>query len=679
MADDGRGTFSTDSTKSSFLATAASLTCSSSAGKVIIDSTADTLAWCSSGGSTVKQAALGDDNGAATLSPLLAGRSGTGNDTTLSNSADGTIYGSTITAKSLILRANSADTTTGKIELDAPQVNLWKDFPSTIGASVPLLRSAPTATITGGNSYVMVEAAPVLSIADTSASTYFHAGGSVDRTGTLGSTLYQVTGFDLSTLFTSSTSAGPLFQDGFYSHVTVDQLSGTAIQNIYQPIDVLVKSTYKAEAGASLTIGQTTGVDINPTWGVSGGGTFTGTTFSAFKLHTPNKAGGTLSLPTYIGLDLEDLKISDVTDAIAIRSVGTTTSVRVAGPARFGAIGAPTSGKALDAQGDTYIGGYLDLGDNVADVSGSTTFGILDMQPTVDMSSSGAFYGIDFSPITAFSSNGTMAAFHYGPTVAGSGGAAIFSALLVDGTTTSTTNLFPTAFLLRHKRTYTTSTANGVPVFSLISLQDSPTISSTATSGTSTLGKHDAVQSDLQLTMNGSGGTMTLPDDIGLEIAGTYTNTAGTLNVTRRTGVKYSEVTTSGTVGLVDNIGYDVGPLTKGTGVVAGIRNASRTIYTPTTQAIAAATDTITCDTTIKKFTTFTGTNAMTSNPTIADGTTGQVCTLENVDATGTDCITLTDATKGMQLAGNDTLCPNDTITLFYDGTDWVELDRSDN
>jgi hypothetical protein len=49
------------------------------------------------------------------LATLLAGRAGTGNDTTLSTSADGTLYGSTTTAMDLILRANSADLTTGEV------------------------------------------------------------------------------------------------------------------------------------------------------------------------------------------------------------------------------------------------------------------------------------------------------------------------------------------------------------------------------------------------------------------------------------------------------------------------------------------------------------------------------------------------------------------------------------
>lgn len=55
----------TASTEANFIANAASVTCSSSAGRLIVDSTADTLAYCSSGGSTQKWAALGDDSGDA--------------------------------------------------------------------------------------------------------------------------------------------------------------------------------------------------------------------------------------------------------------------------------------------------------------------------------------------------------------------------------------------------------------------------------------------------------------------------------------------------------------------------------------------------------------------------------------------------------------------------------------
>lgn len=159
-------------------------------------------------------------------------------------------------------------------------------------------------------------------------------------------------------------------------------------------------------------------------------------------------------------------------------------------------------------------------------------------------------------------------------------------------------------------------------------------------------------------------------------------STDGTaVTVTTLKGFNYADVFIDGGTGtetVATQVGVDIGALANG-GTNIGLRNASTSVFTPTTQAIAAATDTITCNTTFKKFTTFTGTNALTSNPSIADGQTGQICILENVDATGTDCITLTDSTKGMQLSGNFTLCPNDTIILIYDGTDWIELSEMDN
>lgn len=60
------GTVTTNSTSTNFISNSASLSCSSSAGKLIVDSTADTLSYCSSGGSTVKYAALGNDSGEST-------------------------------------------------------------------------------------------------------------------------------------------------------------------------------------------------------------------------------------------------------------------------------------------------------------------------------------------------------------------------------------------------------------------------------------------------------------------------------------------------------------------------------------------------------------------------------------------------------------------------------------
>ena len=57
------GSLSTSSNSTDFLTNGGSLSCSSSTGKLIVDTTGGTLAWCNA--STVYQSALGDDNGKA--------------------------------------------------------------------------------------------------------------------------------------------------------------------------------------------------------------------------------------------------------------------------------------------------------------------------------------------------------------------------------------------------------------------------------------------------------------------------------------------------------------------------------------------------------------------------------------------------------------------------------------
>lgn len=131
------GTVSTASNSANFLANASSLTCSSSAGKLIVDSTADTLSWCSSGGSTVKHAALGNDSGDA------------------AGVVDGTIVNADINASAAIDVSKTAltegfalDISGNSIAFDPTEVTgpqLWGDGSGTMtwtfhtGASNPMI------------------------------------------------------------------------------------------------------------------------------------------------------------------------------------------------------------------------------------------------------------------------------------------------------------------------------------------------------------------------------------------------------------------------------------------------------------------------------------------------------------------------------------------------------------
>lgn len=103
------------------------------------------------------------------------------------------------------------------------------------------------------------------------------------------------------------------------------------------------------------------------------------------------------------------------------------------------------------------------------------------------------------------------------------------------------------------------------------------------------------------------------------------------------------------------------------------------TIETPqATQALTAVGNTITVSGTLVAF----SSNAnytLTSAPTIANGTAGQIIELLNVD-TGTDCITIQDqgglASSNLRLESPTlVLCPRDSVRLRYNATigDWVQ------
>jgi hypothetical protein len=122
----------------------------------------------------------------------------------------------------------------------------------------------------------------------------------------------------------------------------------------------------------------------------------------------------------------------------------------------------------------------------------------------------------------------------------------------------------------------------------------------------------------------------------------------------------------------------DVPALAKATTNI-GIRNASTLVETPpSAQAITAVGNTITVASAYKTISA-NGNYTLTSTPTIADGQSGQVVTIRNVD-TGTDVVTLQDqgtlASSNLRLGANTrALGPRDSIRLRYDSTvgDWVE------
>lgn len=144
--------------------------------------------------------------------------------------------------------------------------------------------------------------------------------------------------------------------------------------------------------------------------------------------------------------------------------------------------------------------------------------------------------------------------------------------------------------------------------------------------------------------------------------------TGGTGHVLKQASVGANIVT-----GLIATNNFSGGAV-DAAAIGANAVGRSELTETPTTPAIAAVTDTFTCSGFSIQFTTFAGTNVMTSDPTVADGTSGDICLITNIDGTGTDCITFPDGTTGLQLGAARTLCPNDILVLYYNGTDWLEV-----
>jgi hypothetical protein len=66
----------------------------------------------------------------------------------------------------------------------------------------------------------------------------------------------------------------------------------------------------------------------------------------------------------------------------------------------------------------------------------------------------------------------------------------------------------------------------------------------------------------------------------------------------------------------------------------------------------------------------------MTSNPQIANGSTGQILILEGTHDTNT--VTLADG-NGLNLTGAITLGAEDILTVMYNGTDWIQVSNADN
>lgn len=339
--------------------------------------------------------------------------------------------------------------------------------------------------------------------------------------------------------------------------------------------------------------------------------------------------------------------------------------------------------------GSTNTGSDLKLVSDGHSTGGTTvTVGYVEPQQPLQLLTGGYTFDNDtlgFSPVFTAAQHRQLSVIGIGGgTITLSGAYPTFRVISAAGTvhlTESAGNPLAMGLLFNHANTYTNADGlNPGPVYTLV---DAPTISFTTTAGARTMGAYSSVfsQPTLERATGANTGTVTTFSHINIGALTIGTGTA----VTTRNGFIYADATGSGT--LTTQIGVDIASLSKATTNI-GIRNASRTVWTPTVVAIsggsAAATTISHAGTSIRLNNTTGGLVTLTSTPTLTDGTDGQIVTLFNSSA---NSVALQDETalagSNLRLAGAATLTlgQRDSVTLLFSSTlgDWIQIGASNN
>lgn len=629
----------------------------------------------------------GDDH---TQYALLAGRSG-----------GQTLSGSQTTAQDLTLRPNSADTTTGELNFDAPRIDLYPSFPASTSSTTPwyLLDFDNTTSLTaagGGQSLTGMSFRPSLTVASSAATII--RGDSFEPTIDLTDTnnplsVYQVNGSVCAPTFTSSTASGTLYQDCFIDLTTVNYSGASDVsstRNPYNPYSFVSQMRFRTSGAGDLAIPQTSGMHTRLLVGTNNNSsTLTFDKYSAVSARQPecdyngSASGlcrgpgttGTTVITSWAGLDTD----WSVTFPSPGLSIGTAYGIRLID------FDDATTNYTLwsDSDASMYHGGKVDIGDAVADVSSGTT-NIIDVTPTIDVSG-GSLNSYAFLPTTTLSGVATgFAGISVAPTLSHNVTLGTLYALAMGGTVTSTNaSSSLAAFILNQSTTYTTTTANAEPVLNSIALNNGPVVEYAASSGTGTPNSVITAKHNPTIRSKVSGGAMTLTSDTGFEASGTISAATGsTTTITTRRGFLVNDITKSasgGTETVTTNIGVDIAALSNGATNI-GIRNADATVYTPgSAQTLNAVGSSITPSATYIQVTASGATGTLTSNPQIADGVDGQIIYIVYTNG-ATGSFTFADG-NGLKLAGTMLMDQDNSITLMYSSAigDWIELARSLN
>lgn len=516
-------TLSTASTEANFLANAASVTCSSSPGKLIVDTTAETLAYCDGAvGSTQKWAALGNDSGESTAAAnnsvalttdttgnYAAGDAEAGNATGL---ACTTCVDATDIATGAVTTGKILDATIAQVDIDDTQTlagNPANGDSSVWFATTGLIWEGATsnsnegllvaADVGGDRTWTLPDASGTIAV---SASTPL----------TLNATTGNLTIADAAA--DSSTKGAVTFPS---THFTCT--SGTC--------SLLASPTFGAASGTSYTWTWDLSSGTDPSLIFSTGAVALG---SSTGLYGSTSSSGDLNLFSTTHATKGQINLDDQVDlwpSVADLTTGNNnTAVR--------------------------------FNSSTFDISGNAVFSLLSAGSTTTMTGtlSGILFpyylGLDFSPTTTVTGDSLSASYQYAVRMGGT------------STTTAATHL-PIAGGFLHNRTYTTSQVNGWVLGNAYALDDQPIFTQTSASGTQQMSGHYSLYHHPSFNSNGSNPSgFTVTNDFSILHGNVYTAAAGnTLTITARGGLKYDAYTTSGsgTVVVTDDTAVTCGAL----------------------------------------------------------------------------------------------------------------------
>jgi len=322
-------------------------------------------------------------------------------------------------------------------------------------------------------------------------------------------------------------------------------------------------------------------------------------------------------------------------------------------------------------------------------------YNVIDIQPTATLQ---GVQGFDSAQLIGF---------NFAPTVA-QGQATVTYAVRGAGTFTTNQNSgFGTWQLFTGQSLLRSQTAN-IPPYPPIVYNSGVTAQYDVASGTATLANFREFNASGTVENKTAGGTLNVTDLDQYTAQTTARQTAGTLNIATRRGIRVMDINhAAGTPITFANIGVDIEALTRATGNTnctgsgtpvaccsgsgagtcagnIGLRNASPTVFKPSTVQTLTASSTILCNATAVQIQSTGNVGPLTSAPQIADGQDGQVCVITNVDTADTITLEGSFSTGGIRLnpSGATTdlaLAPGDSITLQYSTTigDWILISKS--